>query len=91
MGRSHPTPTEFEAIVQDVMDALPGWLHEALEHLEIRVADEPGDESEPGEEDLLGQQEQRQPCLVPIKPEKIRPVFNSNAAMTRQLSGCLGK
>jgi predicted Zn-dependent protease with MMP-like domain len=44
----------FEAIVQDVMDTLPDWVHEALEHIEIRVADEPGDESEPGDEDLLG-------------------------------------
>jgi predicted Zn-dependent protease with MMP-like domain len=45
---------EFEAIVQDVMDTLPGWVHKALEHIEIRVTDEPGEECEPGEEDLLG-------------------------------------
>ena len=45
---------EFEAVVQEVMDTLPDWVHEALEHIEIRVTDEPGDESEPGEEDLLG-------------------------------------
>ena len=38
----------FEAIVQEVMDTLPDWVHEALEHIEIRVTDEPG------EEDLLG-------------------------------------
>jgi len=47
-------PAEFEAIVQDVMNTLPDWVHEALEHIEIRVTDKPGDESVPGAEDLLG-------------------------------------
>jgi len=45
---------EFEAIVQEVMDTLPDWVHQHLEHIEIRVTDEPGEESEPGEEGLLG-------------------------------------
>ena len=45
---------QFEAFVQEVMDDLTDWVHEALEHIEIRVTDEPGEESEPGEEDLLG-------------------------------------
>jgi predicted Zn-dependent protease with MMP-like domain len=45
---------EFKAIVQEAMDHLPDWVHEALEHIEIRVTDEPGAECEPGEEDLLG-------------------------------------
>jgi predicted Zn-dependent protease with MMP-like domain len=45
---------EFEAIVQDAMDSLPDWVHDALEHIEIRVTDEPGEECEPGEDDLLG-------------------------------------
>jgi len=45
---------EFEAIVQQAMDSLPDWVHEALQHIEIRVTDEPGDEAEPGEDDLLG-------------------------------------
>jgi predicted Zn-dependent protease with MMP-like domain len=44
----------FEAIVQEVMDTLPDWVHAALEHIEIRVSDEPGEECVPGEEDLLG-------------------------------------
>jgi predicted Zn-dependent protease with MMP-like domain len=48
------TPAEFEAIVQQAMDSLPDWVHEALEHVEIRVTEEPGDEAEPGEDDLLG-------------------------------------
>ena len=45
---------ECEAIVQDAMDSLPDWVHDALEHIEIRVTDEPGEECEPGEDDLLG-------------------------------------
>jgi predicted Zn-dependent protease with MMP-like domain len=45
---------EFEAIVQEAMDRLPDWVHEALEHIEIRVTDAPGEEREPGEDDLLG-------------------------------------
>jgi predicted Zn-dependent protease with MMP-like domain len=45
---------EFETIAQEVMNTLPDWVHEALEHIEIRVTDEPGDESEPGEEGMLG-------------------------------------
>lgn len=47
-------PGEFEAIVQQAMDSLPAWVHEALEHIEIRVTDGPGEECEPGENDLLG-------------------------------------
>jgi len=46
----HP---EFEAIVQQVMNSLPDWVHEALEHIEMRVTYEPGNEAEPGEEGLL--------------------------------------
>lgn len=46
--------SEFENIVQQAMDKLPDWVHEALEHIEIRVTDAPGDECEPGEDDLLG-------------------------------------
>jgi len=50
----HVNHAEFEAVVQQAMDTLPDWVHQALEHIEIRVTDEPGDEAEPGEEDLLG-------------------------------------
>lgn len=45
---------EFEAVVREAMDQLPQWVHQALEHIEIRVTDAPGEECEPGEEDLLG-------------------------------------
>lgn len=47
-------PDEFEAAVQRVMDGLPDWVHEAMEHVEIRVQDEANDEFGPGYEDLLG-------------------------------------
>jgi len=48
------TPKQFETVVQQAMDSLPDWVHEALEHIEIRVTDAPGEEAEPGEDDLLG-------------------------------------
>jgi predicted Zn-dependent protease with MMP-like domain len=51
---SYSDPKYFEAIVQQAMDSLPEWVHEALTHIEIRVTDEPGEEAEPGEDDLLG-------------------------------------
>jgi len=44
----------FEAVVQEAMDSLPDWVHDALEHIRIVVVDEPGEEAEDGEEDLLG-------------------------------------
>lgn len=46
--------SEFKAVVQQAMDNLPEWVHKALVHIEIRVTDEPGEEAEPGEDDLLG-------------------------------------
>ncbi|MEE4293994.1 MAG: metallopeptidase family protein [Xanthomonadales bacterium] len=45
---------EFETAVQRVMDTLPGWVHEALENVEIRVEDEAGEELGPDAADLLG-------------------------------------
>lgn len=46
--------TEFEAFVHAAMAELPGWVHEALENLEILVLDEPGEELDPEGEGLLG-------------------------------------
>ncbi len=45
---------EFETIVQEALDNLPDWVHEALAHIEIRVEDEPGPELDPDDEGLLG-------------------------------------
>ena len=46
--------SEFQLTVQRVMDRLPGWVHQAMEHIEIRVEDEAPEELGPGAEDLLG-------------------------------------
>ena len=45
---------EFHLAVQRVMDHLPAWVHDALEHIEIRVEDEAQEELGPGAEELLG-------------------------------------
>jgi predicted Zn-dependent protease with MMP-like domain len=47
-------PDEFETAVQRVMDRLPGWVHEAMEHVEIRVEEEAGEDFGPEAWDLLG-------------------------------------
>ena len=48
------TPSEFAAAVQHAVDHLPVWVHEALEHIEIVIMDEPGPDIEEEGEDLLG-------------------------------------
>jgi predicted Zn-dependent protease with MMP-like domain len=45
---------EFEAVVQEALDHLPEWVHEALEHIEIVVMDEAGPDIEEEGEQLLG-------------------------------------
>ena len=45
---------QFEAVVFDVLDRLPGWVHDALDNVEILVADEPDSELDPDGEGLLG-------------------------------------
>jgi predicted Zn-dependent protease with MMP-like domain len=45
---------EFQMAVQEVMDRLPEWVHRALERIEIRIEDEPGEELGPEASDLLG-------------------------------------
>ena len=45
---------EFETAVQQVMDHLPEWVHKAMEHVEIRVEEEAGEEFGPDAWDLLG-------------------------------------
>lgn len=48
------TPSEFEAVVFDVMDGLPGWVHDALDNIEVLVADEADEDLDPDGQDLLG-------------------------------------
>ncbi len=45
---------EFEAVVDDVVNSLPDWVHEALDNIDIFVADEPGEEMDPEGHGLLG-------------------------------------
>ena len=45
---------EFEAIVFDVMDKLPGWVHDALDNIDVQVLDEPDAELDPDGDGLLG-------------------------------------
>jgi len=44
----------FEAVVFDVMDSLPGWVHGALDNIEVLVLDEADEELDPDGEGLLG-------------------------------------
>ena len=48
------TPTEFEDFVHQAIQDLPGWVHDALENLEVLVLDEPGPDLDPDDEGLLG-------------------------------------
>ena len=48
------TPQEFEAIVTEAVDRLPGWVHEALHNIDLLIEDEPDEELDPEGEGLLG-------------------------------------
>ena len=48
------TPEEFEDFVHQAMQDLPGWVHDALDNLEVLVLDEPGPDLDPDGEGLLG-------------------------------------
>lgn len=45
---------EFNAVVRETIDAMPAWVHEALENIEILIEDEPGEELGLDSADLLG-------------------------------------
>jgi predicted Zn-dependent protease with MMP-like domain len=45
---------EFERIVDETLDALPDWVHEALDNIEILVIDEAGVDLDPEQQGLLG-------------------------------------
>jgi len=44
----------FEAVVHEVMNDLPEWVHNALDNLEVLVLDEPDEDLDPDGEGLLG-------------------------------------
>ena len=45
---------EFEAVVRYTLDGLPGWVHEALDNIEVLVVDEAGADLDPRGDGLLG-------------------------------------
>ena len=45
---------EFEAVVSDAIEALPDWVHEALDNIDLLVEEEAGEDLDPEGEGLLG-------------------------------------
>ena len=45
---------EFEAVVDEALEGLPDWVHEALENIEILVVDEADEDLDPDGDGLLG-------------------------------------
>lgn len=45
---------EFEAVIHEVLDSLPGWVHDGLENIDVLVVEEPGEEHDPDGQGLLG-------------------------------------
>ena len=48
------TQADFETVVGKVLDALPPWVHEAIDNLVVVVEDEPSSEQDPTNVGLLG-------------------------------------
>ena len=44
------TPERFEELVVEAIDALPGWVHEAMDNVGVLIEDRPP----PGQPNLLG-------------------------------------
>jgi len=47
-------PEQFDTIVRETIDAMPAWVHDALENIEILIVDEPDEEIGLEATDLLG-------------------------------------
>lgn len=45
---------EFETVVRETIEGLPGWVHDALDNIEVLVVDEADDYLDPDGEGLLG-------------------------------------
>ena len=45
---------QFETVVRQAMERLPGWVREALDNIEVLVVEEPDAELDPDGEGLLG-------------------------------------
>jgi len=48
------TPSEFEKIVHDAIESLPGWVHAALRNIDVLVVDDPREVAAAEGENLLG-------------------------------------
>lgn len=48
------SPKEFEAFVHAAMQDLPGWVHDALDNVQVLVLEEAGADLDPGGPGLLG-------------------------------------
>ncbi len=46
--------SQFEAAIRDAIDALPDWVHEGLDNIEVLVLDEPDERLDPEGQGLLG-------------------------------------
>ncbi|MFQ6004255.1 MAG: metallopeptidase family protein [Woeseia sp.] len=46
--------SQFEAIVREALNSLPGWVHDALDNIEVLVVDEPDKELDSEGQGLLG-------------------------------------
>lgn len=47
-------PEQFDAVVFETIDAMPAWVHDALENIELLIVDEPDEELGPEADGLLG-------------------------------------
>lgn len=47
-------PEQFDVIVWETADAMPVWVHDALENIDILIVDEPDEELGPETRNLLG-------------------------------------
>lgn len=47
-------PEQFDKIVHETIDAMPAWVHQALQNIEILIEDEPGEDLGLESDELLG-------------------------------------
>jgi predicted Zn-dependent protease with MMP-like domain len=45
---------QFEGLVRESMDSLPGWVHDALDNIDVLVLDEADEYLDPDGEGMLG-------------------------------------